>query len=128
MSPANLIRQAFIAGVALELSPLGNITVRGESSAVAELRSALTESKSEVVAKLLFQRWRTAVPFVLNAYPDVRVIIKVVDVTTDPVNVFIGIRDLATFAIRIPQATFSAHGLFEIAEKNSTGGDYAVAA
>jgi len=55
----------------------------------------------------------------LRDNPGVRYTIEVVDANTDPVIVSIGMRNVATFEMNIPQAYYDAFALLGLIEKHT---------
>ena len=55
----------------------------------------------------------------LRADPSIRYAIQVVDAHTDPVAATIGIRNIATFEMHIPQPYYDAFTLVELIEKHT---------
>ncbi|MEF8724024.1 MAG: hypothetical protein V5B30_16020 [Candidatus Accumulibacter delftensis] len=67
---------------------------------------------------------RAKVLAMLRDNPGVRYAIEVPDANTDPVIISIGIRNVATFEMNIPQAYYDAFALLELIEKH-TGDEHA---
>jgi hypothetical protein len=124
MSPAEIIERATEEGVLLALSPSGSISAKGDQSAIDRWLPAIRQSKAAIIAELQLDRRRTKVLAILRDNPGIRYAIEVIDPTADPVIVSIGIRNVATFEMNIPQAYYDAFTLMELIEKH-TGDEHA---
>jgi hypothetical protein len=124
MSPTEIIERATEEGVLLALSPSGSISAKGDQSAIDRWLPAIRQSKAAIIAELQLDRRRTKVLAILRDNPGIRYAIEVIDPTADPVIVSIGIRNVATFEMNIPQAYYDAFTLMELIEKH-TGDEHA---
>lgn len=118
MSPSEIIERASEEGVLLALSPSGSISARGDESAIDRWLPAIKQFKAGIIAELQLERQRAKVLAMLSNNPGIRYAIEVVDANTDPVIVSIGIRNVATFEMNIPQAYYDAFALLELIEKH----------
>ena len=126
MSPAEIIERATEEGVLLALSSSGSISAKGDQSAIDRWLPTIKQSKTAIIAELQLERRRAKVLAMLRDNPGIRYAIEVVDANTDPVIVSIGIRNVATFEMNIPQAYYDAFTLLELIEKH-TGDEDAIA-
>ena len=124
MSPAEIIERATEEGVLLALSPSGSISAKGDQSAVNRWLPAIKQSKAAIIVELQLEQRRAKVLAMLRNNPGIRYAIEVADANTDPVIVSIGIRNVATFEMNIPQAYYDAVALLELIEKH-TGDEHA---
>ena len=119
MSPAEIIERATEEGVLLALSSSGSISAKGDQSAIDRWLPTIKQSKSAIIAELQLERRRAKVLSMLRDNPGIRYAIEVVDANTDPVIVSIGIRNVATFEMNIPQTYYDAFALLELIEKHT---------
>ena len=124
MRPTEIIERATEEGVRLSLSRTGSISAKGEPSVIDYWLPAIRQNKAEIVAELQVDRRRAKVSAMLRDNPGIRYAIEVLDANTDPVIVSIGIRNLATFEMSIPQAYYDGFILLELIEKH-TGDQHA---
>ena len=124
MSPAEIIERATEEGVLLALSPSGSISAKGDQSAVDRWLPAIKQSKAAIISELQLAQRRAKVLAMLRDNLGIRYAIEVADANTDPVIVSIGIRNVATFEMNIPQAYYDAFALLELIEKQ-TGDEHA---
>ena len=124
MNPTEIIERATEAGVLLALSPSGSISAKGDPSAIERWLPAIKQSKAAIIAELQLERRRAKVLAMLRENPGIRYAIEVLDANTDPVIVSIGIRNIATFEMSIPQAQYDAFALLELIAKH-TGDEHA---
>jgi len=124
MSPAEIIERATEEGVLLALSPSGSISAKGDQSAIDRWLPAIKQSKAAIIAELQLERRRAKVLAMLRDNPGLRYAIEVADANSDPVIVAIGIRNVATFEMNIPQTYYDALALLELVEKH-TGDEHA---
>ena len=117
MSPAGIIESATEEGVLLALSASGSISAKGRRSAIDRWLPAIRQNKAAIIAKLQLEGRRTKVLAMLSDNPGIRYAIDVVDANSDPVIVSIGIRNIATFEMNIPQAYYDAFALLELLEE-----------
>ena len=117
MSPAEIIERATEEGVLLALAPSGSISAKGDQSAIDRWLPAIRQSKAAIIAELQLEGRRAKVLAMLRDNPGIRYAIEVIDPNTDPVIVSIGIRNVATFEMDIPQAYYDAFALLELMEK-----------
>lgn len=119
MSPAEIIDRATEEGVLLAISSSGSISAKGDQSAIDRWLPAIKQSKAAIIAELQHERRRAKVLSMLRDNRGIRYAIEVVDANTDPVIVSIGIRNVATFEMNIPQAYYDAFALLELIEKHT---------
>lgn len=119
MSPAEIIERATEEGVLLALSPSGSISAKGDQSVIDRWLPAIRHSKAAIIAELQLERRREKVLVTLRDNPCIRYTIEVVDPNADPVIVSIGIRNVATFEMNIPQAYYDAFALMELLDKHA---------
>jgi hypothetical protein len=119
MSPSEIIERATEEGVLLALSVSGRVCAKGNQSAIDRWLPVFLQSKAAIVAELQLERRRTKVLAMLRDNPGIRYAIEVIDPNTDPVIVSIGIRNVATFEMDIPQAYYDAFALLELIEKHA---------
>lgn len=124
MSPAEIVERATEEGVQLALSTSGSISAKGSQSAIDRWLPAIRQSKAAIIAELQLYRRRAKVLAMLRDNPGIRYAIEVIDPTADPVIVCIGIRNVATFEMSIPQAYYDAFALLELIEEY-TGDEHA---
>ena len=124
MSPAEIIERATEEGVLLALSPSGSISAKGDQSAIDRWLPAIKQRKAAIIAELQLERRRAKVLAMLRDNPGLRYAIEVADANSDPVIVAIGIRNVATFEMNIPQTYYDALALLELVEKH-TGDEHA---
>lgn len=124
MSPAEIIERATEEGVLLALSASGSISAKGDPSAIDRWLPAIKQSKAAIIAELQLEHRRAKVLAMLRENPGIRYAIEVADANADSVIVSIGIRNVATFEMNIPQAYYDAFALLELIEKH-TGGEHA---
>jgi len=124
MSPTEIIKLATEESVLLALSPSGSISAKGDQSAIDRWLPVIRQSKAAIIAELLHQCRRAKVLAMLRDNLGVRYAIEVVNASADPVIVSIGIRNIATFELNIPQAHYDAFVLLELIEKH-TGDEHA---
>lgn len=117
MSPAQIIEQATEEGVLLALSASGNISAKGDPSAIDRWLPTIRLNKVAIIAKLQLECRRTKVLAMLSDNPGNRYAMDVIDADSDPVIVSIGIRNIATFEMTIPQAYYDAFALIELLEE-----------
>ena len=126
MSPAEIIERATEEGVLLALSPSGSISAKGYQAVIDRWLPEIKQSKAAIIAELQLESRRAKVLSMLRENPGIRYAIDVADANTDPVIVSIGIRNVATFEMNIPQAYYDAFTLLELIEKH-TGDEDAIA-
>ncbi len=124
MSPTDIIERATEEGVLLALSSSGSISAKGDPSAIDRWLSAIKQSKTAIIAELQLDRRRAKVLAMLRDNPGIRYAIEVADANTDPVIVSIGIRNVATFEMKIPQTFYDPFAPLELIEKQK-GDDHA---
>ena len=124
MSPAEIIGRATAEGLQLALSPSGSISAKGDESVIDRWLPAIKQNKAAILAALQLDRCRAKVLAMLRDNPRVRYSIEVLDANTDPVIVSIGIRNVAAFEMKLPQAYYDAFALLQLLEKH-TGDEHA---
>lgn len=124
MSPTEIIERATEEGVLIALSPSGSISAKGDPAAIDRWLPAIKQSKAAIIAELQLERRRAKVLAMLRDNPGTRYAIDVVDANTDPVIVSIGVRNVATFEMTIPQAYYDAFALLQLIEER-TGDEHA---
>ena len=119
MSPAEIIEGATEAGVLLALSPSGSISAKGDQSAIDRWLPAIKQSKAAIITELQLEGRRAKVLAMLRENPGIRYAIEVLNANTDPVIVSIGIRNVVTFEMNIPQAYYDAFALLDLIKKHA---------
>ena len=119
MSPAEIIEGAIEEGVHIALSSSGSISAKGDQAAIDRWLPIIRQSKAAIIAELLLEGRRAKMLAMLRDNPGIRYAIEVVDANTDPVIVSVGIRNLATFEMNIPQVFYDAFELLELIEKHT---------
>ncbi len=117
MSPAEILEGTTEGGVLLALAPSGSMAAKGDPSAIDRWRPTVKQSKAAVSAKLQLENRRAKVLAMLRDNPGIRYAIAAIDASADPVIVSIGIRNVATFEMNIPQAYYDAFALLELIEQ-----------
>ena len=115
MTPVEIIEQATVEGVTLALSPAGTITATGNQLAVDKWLLTIRDNKSSILRELQRERRRAKVLAMLE---EKRFALFVDNDKTDPVIATVGIRDMATFELEIPQHSYDAMVLLELIEKH----------
>jgi hypothetical protein len=123
MTPEEILERATVEGVSVALSSTETIRVTGDQAAVDRWLPAIREHKPNILNELHRQRRRTEVLTLLEASPATRYAVYVEDATTDPVLVAVGVRNIATFEMEIPQKYYDGMELLELIEKQT--GEYA---
>ena len=121
MSPGEIIERATGEGVLLAVSSSGNISAKGDQSAIERLLPEIRQSKPAIIAELHLKRSRTKVLAMLRDNPAIRYAIEVVDANTDPVVVSVAIRNIAAFEMNIPQSCYDSVVLLDLIEKHTGG-------
>lgn len=119
MSPAEIIEYASEEGVLLALSDARSISTKGDQSAIDRWLPAIKQSKVEIIAELQRDHRRAAVSAMLRKNSSLRYAIEVADENADPVIITIGIRNVATFEMNIPQAHHNTFALIDLIEKHA---------
>lgn len=114
MSPAEILEKSSEDGLRLALSPAGRILAKGKPSIIDRWLPKIKHHKHQIVAELLLERRREKVLTMLRDHPAIPYAVEVVDANTDPVVVSIGIRNVATFELNIPQAYYDPFTLLEL--------------
>ena len=123
MTPEEILERATVEGVSVVLSSIGTVRVTGNQAAVDRWLPAIREHKVNILSELHRERRRTEVLDLLKASPGTRYAVYVEDASTDPVLVAVGVRNIATFEMEIPQKYYDGMELLELIEKQS--GEYA---
>lgn len=118
MSPIGIIELAEDDGVQLALSPSGGITVKGQQSAIDRWLPTIRQNRTPIILRFQIESRRDWVLATLRENPGIRYAIEVIDPDTDPVVICIGIRSIATFEIKVPQARYDPFVLLELLEKH----------
>lgn len=124
MTPATIVESAAADGVMLVIAETGRIEATGEEAKVIRWLPTIRKHKVGIIAELQLERRRAKVLAMLRDNPGIRYAIEVLDANTDPVIVSVGIRNVATFEMNIPQAYYDAFALLELIEKH-TGDEHA---
>ena len=119
MTPEEILKLATVEGVSVALSSTGAVRVTGDQAAVDRWLPAIREHKPNILNELHRERRRTAVLALLEASPGTRYAVHVEDASTDPVLVAVGVRNIATFEMEIPQKYYGGMELLELIEKQS---------
>lgn len=114
MSPNNIIELTEEDGVLLTLSPSGGISAKGSQSAIDRWLPTIRQCKAAIISKLQIEIRHAWVLATLCENPDVRYAIDVIDPNADPVIIAVGIRGVATFDIRLPQARYDPFALLKL--------------
>jgi hypothetical protein len=119
MTPEEILERATVEGVSVALSSTETVRVTGDQAAVDRWLPFIREHKPNILNELHRQRRRTEVLALLEASPDTRYAVYVEDATTDPVLVAVGVRNIATFEMEIPQKYYDGMELLELIEKQT---------
>lgn len=119
MTAEEILERATVEGVSVALSSTGTVTVTGDQAAVDRWLPALREHKPNILNELHRERRRTEVLALLEASPCNRYAVYVEDASTDLVHIAVGIRNIATFEMEIPQKYYDGMELLELIEKQS---------
>jgi len=119
MSPADIIELVTSDGVLLAISPSGGISAKGERASIDRWLPTLQQSKAAILAELGLCQRRTNVLSMLREKPSIRYALEVIDPSSDPVIVVVGIRNVATFEMSIPNAYYDSFGLLEIIQEQT---------
>jgi hypothetical protein len=117
MTPEEILERATVAGVSVALSSTGTVRVTGDQAAVEKWLPPIREHKPNILNELHRERRRTEVLALLEASPGTRYAVYVEDAATDPVFVAVGVQNLATFEMEIPQKYYDGMELRELIEK-----------
>jgi hypothetical protein len=119
MTPEEILERATVEGVSVALSSTETVRVTGDQAAVDRWLPFIREHKPNILNELHRQRRRTEVLALLEASPGTRYAVYVEDATTDPVLVAVGIRNIATFEMEVPQKYYDGMELLELIEKQT---------
>jgi hypothetical protein len=119
MTPEEILERATVEGVKVALSSTETVRVTGDQAAVDRWLPVIREHKPNILNELHRQRRRTEVLALLEASPGTRYAVYVEDATTDPVLVAVGVRNIATFEMEIPQKYYDGMELLELIEKQT---------
>ena len=119
MTAEDILKLATVEGVSVALSSTGTVRVTGDQAAVDKWLPAIREHKPNILNELHRERRRTEVLALLEASPGTRYAVYVEDASTDPVFVAVGVQNLATFEMEIPQKYYDGMELLELIEKQS---------
>jgi hypothetical protein len=114
MSPAEILEKASEEGLRLSLSPSGRISAKGNPSVIDRWLPRIKQHKDLILAELQLERRHARVLTMLREHPDIHYAVEVVDANTDPVVVSVGIRNVATFDMNIPQAYYDPFTLLDL--------------
>lgn len=117
MTTEGILKLATVEGVSVALSSTGTVNVTGDQAAVDKWLPAIREHKPNILNELHRERRRTEVLALLEASPGTRYAVYVEDAFTDPVFVAVGVQNLATFEMEIPQKYYEGMELQELIEK-----------
>jgi hypothetical protein len=117
MTAEGILKLATVEGVSVALSSTGTVNVTGDQAAVDKWLPAIREHKPNILNELHRERRRTEVLALLEASPGTRYAVYVEDASTDPVFVAVGVQNLATFEMEIPQKYYEGMELQELIEK-----------
>ncbi len=115
MTPTEIIKQATVEGVTLALTPAGTLTATGDQVAVNRWLPAIRDNKPGILCELQRERRRAKVLAMLEGK---RFALFVENDKADPVIATVGIRDVATFELAIPQHSYDGMVLLELIEKH----------
>lgn len=121
MSPSEIIELATSDGVLLAISPSGGISAKGERTRIERWLPKIQQSKAAILAELGLCRRRKNVLSMLREKPSIRYTLEVIDPSADPVIVVVGIRNVATFEMSIPNAYYDGFGLLELIQEQTAG-------
>jgi hypothetical protein len=119
MSPVEIIELATSDGLLLAISPSGGISAKGERASIERWLPTIQQSKAAIIAELGLHHRRAKVVSMLREKPSIRYALEVIDPSTDPVIVVVGIRNLSTFEMSIPNAYFDGFGLLELIQEQT---------
>lgn len=119
MTPEEILERATGEGVSIALSSTGVVRVTGDQSTVERWLPAIREYKANILSELHRERRRTKVLDLLEASLSTRYAVYVEDASTDPVLVAVGVRNIATFEMEIPQKYYDGMELLELIEKQT---------
>jgi hypothetical protein len=119
MTPEEILERATVEGVSIALSSIGTVRVTGDQAAVDRWLPAIREYKANILSELHRERRRTKVLDLLEASLGARYAVYVEDASTDPVLVAVGVRNIVTFEMEIPQKYYNGMELLELIEKQS---------
>jgi hypothetical protein len=119
MTPEEILERATVEGVSVALSSTETVRVTGDQAAVDRWLPVIREHKPNILNELHRQRRRIEVLALLEASPGTRYAVYVEDATADPVLVAVGVRNIATFEMEIPQKYYDGMELLELIEKQT---------
>ena len=119
MSPADIIELATSDGVLLAISPSGGISAKGERARIERWLPKIEQSKAAIIAELGLYHRRAKVVSMLREKPSIHYALEVIDPSTDPVIVVVGIRNVSTFEMSIPNAYYDGFGLLELIQEQT---------
>lgn len=114
MTPAEIIEQVSADGIALSVSPDGNLKILGDEEKIDAWLEVIRENKPAILAELWHQQFLRELADSGRKYA-----ILVTDASTDPVRVKVGIRGIGTFDMAIPKAHYDGLALLEVLEQYS---------
>lgn len=119
MTPVEILERATVEGVSVSLSSTDTIRVTGDEAAVDRWLPAIRDHKPSILTELHRERRRARVLALLEASSDKRYAVFVSDDSTDSVVVAVGVRNIETFGMEIPQKYYDSMELLELIEKQS---------
>jgi hypothetical protein len=119
MTAEEILERATVEGVSVALSSNGAVKITGDQAAVDKWLPAIREHKPNILNELHRERRRIEVLALLEATPCTRYAVYVEDASTGPVFVAVGVQNLATFEMEIPQKYYDGMELLELIEKQS---------
>ncbi len=114
MSPAEIIERSNEEGVQITLSLSGSISAKGDPLAIDRWLPKIKYNKAAIITELQLEHRRAKVREMLRDNPGINYAIEVADANTDPVIVSVGIRNVTTFEMNIPQAYYDAFSLMDL--------------
>ncbi len=111
MNPAEIIEQVTADGIALSVSPDGNLKIIGDQEKIEAWLEVIRENKPAILSELWHQQFM--------AESDRKYSILVTDTSTDPVLVKVGIKGIGTFDMAIPKAHYDGVALLDVLEQYS---------
>ncbi len=114
MKPAQIIERAIEDGVQLTLSPSGSISAKGDPLAIDRWLPKIKHNKAAIITELQLEHRRAKVRGMLRDNPGINYAIEVADANTDPVIVSVGMRNVTTFEMNIPQVYYDAFSLMDL--------------
>jgi hypothetical protein len=116
MNPAEFLKRLMVEGVSVALSSGGTISVTGDQSAVDKWLPLIRDREPGILRELHQELRREIVRAMLKDQPDKPYAVYVVDASANPLVVIVGIRNIVTFEMEIPQRYYNHMVLMELIE------------